>query len=210
MENKKTSVLIADDHPLILEGLVKQFEACKSFHIIGIANNGEKAWQLFNEHTPQIAILDIEMAGMDGIELTAKIKAANTSTKVVLLTMHTSPWIIAQAKKANPDSILLKSMPLKDIVNSINLVLEYGCFFPLEIEKLIKRNSHEFSSIQSISNREMEVLKLISEGYTTHQIAEKLFLSENTIETYRKNLLIKFETPNVACLIKKAVELGVI
>jgi DNA-binding NarL/FixJ family response regulator len=210
MNKQKNTILIADDHPLILEGIIKQIEANNSFEIVGIANNGKKAWELFMQFKPLITILDIEMAEMDGIELTQKIKEQQPETRVILLTMHTSPWIIAKAKKANPDCILLKSMPSIEIVSSIYRVLKNGSYFPPEIDNIIKRNTHELSSIQSLSCRELEVLKLIAEGNTTQQIADKLCLSVNTIETYRKNLLLKFETPNVAGLVKKAAELGII
>lgn len=210
MNKQKNTILIADDHPLILEGIIKQIEESNSFEIVGIANNGKKAWELFMQFKPRITILDIEMAEMDGIELTQKIKEQQPETHVILLTMHTSPWIIAKAKKANPNCILLKSMPSIEIVSSIYRVLKNGSYFPPEIENIIKHNTDELSSIQSLSCRELEVLKLIAEGLTTQQIADILCLSVNTIETYRKNLLLKFEIPNVAGLVKKAAKLGII
>jgi len=208
--NKKLTLLIADDHPLILEGLVKQIEADNIFKIIAVANNGDTAWQLFKKNNPDIAILDIEMNGTNGIELTEKIKKEYPETKVILLTMHTSPWIISQAQNANPNCILFKNMSSQDILNAIHIVNEKETFIPTEIERIINQNSIDLTNIQSLTKREVEVLKLISEGNTTQQIADTLFLSVNTIETYRKNLLLKFETPNVAGLVKKAAELGII
>ena len=202
--------MLADDHSLILEGMIKQFELSSLYEIVGVADNGKKAWDIFESEYPDICILDIEMAHFDGIELAEMIKAKKPDTKVVLLTMHTSPWIIARARKANPNSILLKTMSCQEILNALTKIIEYENYFPTEIERLIKKNSQELITLSSVSSREHEVLKLIAEGLTTQQISEKLFLSVNTIETYRKNLLLKFEISNVAGLIRKATEMGII
>jgi DNA-binding NarL/FixJ family response regulator len=203
-------VLLADDHSLILEGLIKQLETTSLYRIIGIAENGKDAWDIYNKENPEICVLDIEMANIDGIELTERIKGNNPNTIVILLTMHKSPWIIAKAHKANPNSILLKSMNCTELLAAIDHTVANGRYFHPEVLRMIKQNSLEIDNIQALTTRELEILSLIAEGLTTQKIAEKLFLSVNTIETYRKNLLLKFDTPNMAGLIKKAFELGVI
>lgn len=155
-------------------------------------------------------LLDIEMPGDNGIDLTMRIKQHNPNTKVILLTMHTQPWIIAYAYKAQPDGILIKNSPPTEIVQAIKSVLHGNTYYSPEVELLIRKNNKTFANLLTLTQREREVLKLLSNGDTTKMIAEQLCLSENTIETYRRNLLLKLETPNVACLIKKASEMGLI
>ncbi len=203
-------VLLADDHPIILEALLKRLESSSVYQIIGLAKNGKEAWDIFHKQDPEICILDIEMSYMDGIELTEKIKCKNPKTIVILLTMHRSPWIIAKAHKANPNGILLKNMNTTELLSSINCTISTGSYFHPDVLSIIRSNSQEIDSMQSLTDRELEILKLIAEGLTTQKIAEKLFLSVNTIETYRKNLLLKFTTPNMAGLIKKAFEFGIL
>lgn len=210
MDTKIKTILIADDHPLILDGLIKQIETEPLFKIIAKANSGKEAWKLYLEKNPDICIFDIEMGEMDGIKLTEEIKKLNPNTKIILITMHTSPWIISKAMEAKPNSILLKHMSANKIMTAIHEVLESGNYLPNEVDHILHNQSREIKSILSVSGRESEVLQLIACGNTTQQIAEKLCLSVNTIETYRKNLLLKFETPNVAGLVKKATELGII
>lgn len=210
MDCKVTTILIADDHPLLLEGLVKQIETCYSFKVIGKASNGIQAWEQFINLKPDITILDIDMDGIDGIQLTEKIKSYDGKAKVILLTMHTEPWTLIKAKNVKPNGILLKNISPNEIVNSIKKVLKGEKIFSPEIYQIVNDCTIDYDSILSLTTREIEVLKLITHGNTTIQIAEKLFLSVNTIETYRKNLLLKFDTPNVAALVKRATEMGML
>lgn len=202
--------LIADDHPLITDGLVKLLQNEPDIEVVFVASNGKQAWENYQLQTPELSILDIDMGELDGIQLTERIKAFNTNSKVVLLTMHTVPWILARAKKAKPNGILLKSMSPNEIVCSIKRIINGERVFSHEINQILNSCNVDYDSIQSLTSRELEVLKLISKGLTTSQISENLFLSVNTIETYRKNLLLKFDTPNVASMIKRASEMGIL
>ncbi|HOG18931.1 MAG TPA: response regulator transcription factor [Salinivirgaceae bacterium] len=203
-------VLLADDHSLIVEGLIKLLETDSMYEVIGIAKNGKEAWDIYEKHNPEICILDIEMAHIDGIELTEKIKAKNPKTIVILITMHKSPWIIAHALNAKPNSILLKNMNCEDLHAAINSTVSTGSYFHSDVLGMIEHNSQRIDNILSVTSREREVLALIAEGLTTQTIADRLCLSVNTVETYRKNLLLKFGAPNMVGLIKKATDLGVI
>jgi DNA-binding NarL/FixJ family response regulator len=210
MSKQPITVLIADDHPLIIDGLARHIESQANLRLLGTATNGHSAWEEYLRLNPEIVLLDIEMPGDNGIDLTVRIKQHNPTTKVILLTMHTQPWIIAHACKAKPDGILIKNSHPSEIVQAIKSVMHGNIFYSPEVELLIRRNNKTIDNLLTLTQREREVLKLLSNGDTTKMIAEKLFLSENTVETYRRNLLFKLETPNVACLIKKASELGLI
>jgi two-component system response regulator NreC len=203
-------ILIADDHPLISDGLAKLIQGEKQFVLAGIAADGIQAWELYLNTNPDIAILDINMKGLDGIQVTEKIKKYNEQTKVVLFTMHKEPWILARARKSKPNGILLKSQTPQEILTSLKRIVSGEKIIDFEILQILDDCSTDLEPILTLTARETEILKLISQGYTTAKIAEKIFLSVNTIETYRKNLLFKFDTTNVASLIQQAAKFGIL
>ena len=172
--------------------------------------NGIEAWDSFVQLNPDVCILDIAMDSMDGIELTKKIKQKNWQVKVLLLTMHTQPWLIYRAKEANPDAILLKNMESSEILNAINQVNSGLKVFSLEIQEAISQGALLNRALLSLTLRETEILKLISTGLSTRAIAEKTLISVNTVETYRKNLFKKFEVGNMAELVSKAYKLNMV
>jgi DNA-binding NarL/FixJ family response regulator len=191
-------ILIADDHPLISDGLAKLIQGEKQFVLAGIAADGIQAWELYLNTNPDIAILDINM------------KKYNEQTKVVLFTMHKEPWILARARKSKPNGILLKSQTPQEILTSLKRIVSGEKIIDFEILQILDDCSTDLEPILTLTARETEILKLISQGYTTAKIAEKIFLSVNTIETYRKNLLFKFDTTNVASLIQQAAKFGIL
>lgn len=204
------TVLLADDHALILDGLIQQLEQTPNLSVVAQTNRGEDVWELFLRHAPTLCILDIELGSVDGIELAKKIKEHNPSTLVVLLTMHTSPWVLARAQSIEPNAILLKDSPCCEIIEALNQVIETGSYTHPMVGRILRSNSMELEYLSSLSEREVEVLHLISQGFTTRDIATQLNLSENTIETYRKNLLLKFDASNMASLVKLASDWGIL
>ncbi len=204
------TVLIADDHPLIIEGLVKQIECEASFKIVSQTSNGIAAYDAFKTLKPDIAVLDIDMEGMSGIDLTLKIKKENPATKVLLVTMHTEPWITFKAKAANPDGILLKNAPTGELIKALSAILQGEKVFSTEVQNSIMEGSIMNQALLNLTTRETEILKLIARGLSSKDMSKQLFISVNTVETYRKNLFQKFEVNNMAALVKKAIELGIV
>ncbi len=204
------TVLIADDHPLILEGLVKQIESEKDFKIIARAQNGREAWDIYKKEHPDVLVLDIDMDEINGIDLTTKIKKENPLAKILLLTMHTEPWIIYRAKTANPDGILLKNSSIIEIISALKEILRGNQVYSQDVQNHIMEGSLMNQALLKLTTRETEVLKLIARGLSSKDIAEELCISINTVETYRKNLFLKFKVGNMAALIKKAIETGVV
>jgi len=203
-------VLLADDHALVLEGLTKQLNESDALYVVASTTKEEEIWELFVKNHPDLCVIDIEMGHTDGIEIAKKIKDYRPDTMTALLTMHTSPWILARAQSISPNAILLKSSPCCDIIEALTQVIETGSYTHPMVGRILRSNSMELEHFSSLSEREIEVLQLISQGLTTRDIATQLNLSENTIETYRKNLFIKFEAPNMAFLVKRASDLGII
>lgn len=205
MEKSFYTILICDDHPLVLDGLVNLIEHSPRFKVIGQTTNGIKAWELYQLILPDIVLTDIEMPGLDGIELTKKIKELNCRAKILMLTMHQEPWILAKAFAAKPDGIVSKNLNAIEIKHTIEQIIGDKTVFSPEFLEIIKSSNNQIHCY-GLTIKEKEVLLKICEGKTSREIARDMKLTENTIEQYRKNLFAKLKVCNVASMVKLALE----
>ena len=186
--NDKIQIVIADDHPVLLEGIVsiiqKDFPDC----IVHKATNGAEALQLILKHNPIITILDIEMPILDGIEVAKKIKQQKIPTKIIFLTLHKERSFFEEIKKLNVSGYVLKEFSIDQISRCIKLVLNNKKYFSKEIEEYIEEPIIDFSIF---TKTELNVLRLIAKNKTTKEIADMLFVSTKTIESHRYNICKK-------------------
>ena len=183
-------ILIADDHPLTLQG-TKSFVQSFGYTVIDTCSNGIAALNLINLHVPDIAILDIDMPGMDGLDVAEKILLSKLKTKIVLLTMHKEMTVYERAKEIGVFGYVLKEHAqneLEDCLKKVALGNEYVSAF-LD-EELINNSSLEAEMLQ-LTFSEKKILELIKIQKTNKQIAQSLFLSERTIEGHRRNIIEK-------------------
>lgn len=183
-------ILIADDHPLTLQG-TKSFVQLFGYTVIDTCSNGIAALNLINLHVPDIAILDIDMPGMDGLDVAEKILLSKLKTKIVLLTMHKEMTVYERAKEIGVFGYVLKEHAqneLEDCLKKVALGNEYVSAF-LD-EELINNSSLEAEMLQ-LTFSEKKILELIKIQKTNKQIAQSLFLSERTIEGHRRNIIEK-------------------
>lgn len=195
----KTTIYIADDHQIVIDGLMLLMRFEEQFIISGIANDGETALNEICRLKPDIALLDVRMPKKDGLSITRHLKENQLPTKVIILSMHGDKRYIHDARSFGADGYLLKNTGKQELLKAIHEVLNGKTYFTQAIE--------ETSSPASLlTPREMEVLKLLVNEQTNAQIAEKLKLSQFTIETHRKNIMKKVGAKNTAGLIKFAIE----
>ncbi len=133
MNKRLTTILIADNHPLMLEGLAKLIESDAEYSLVGQATNGNQAMELYHTHKPDLSILEIKMDRLTGIEVTKKIKKVDKYAKVILFTMHLELWAILSAKKVNPEGIILK----KDTTDELKIAIKKSC---CRLSLLLPRN----------------------------------------------------------------------
>lgn len=210
-------VFLVDDHDIVRQGIVALLENENSIQIIGEASNGSEALDAINKLKPDVVIMDINLPGANGIEYTRKIKSAFPQVKVLALAMHDHESYLLDMLEAGASGYILKDTSREELVFAITKVGNDGMYIDPEftISILKKYKSGGVTKAQTklktnITEREMDVLKLIAQGLTNIEMAQKLFTSVRTIETRRKNLLVKTGTTNTATLIKFAVQNGII
>ncbi|SFA72147.1 response regulator transcription factor [Algoriphagus aquimarinus] len=191
MSSQKPTVIIADDHPILLKGLY-DFLSDMGLDIIGMANEGQSALDLIIKFNPQLAILDMEMPKKTGLEIAADCKKLGLSTKVILLTLHKEIYLYHQAKELNLSGYILKEFALDDLSKAVSKVLAGGQFFSEKIFEGLKENKYQ-SGENPLTPSEVKILRLLADGLSTKEIANKLFISERTVDKHRSNMIVKLQ-----------------
>ncbi len=198
MGKKKTSVLVCDDHPIFREGLSRLVKEQESLELIGEYGDGNPAIQKIRELKPEIAVLDISMPEMDGIEVARLIQDENLPTKIVILTMYKEKVYFDRAMDAGVMGYLLKENATVDLLSCINKVSKGEYYVSsllsgllIEREKQIKSFRQEIPAIETLTETERKVLRLIAENKTSKEIAANLFISYRTVENHRQHICDK-------------------
>ncbi|MCY7387649.1 MAG: response regulator transcription factor [Burkholderiales bacterium] len=209
-------VLLADDHALVLAGIRALVEELGDTQIVAEANNGRDAVALAKQHKPDLVIMDISMHELNGIEATAQIMAEVPSTKVLILSMHTTEDFVRRAIKAGAAGYLVKDSAPLDLKMAIAAVLRDEIYLSPRVSKHVvagflhgKPHQNE-SSMDALTARQREILQMIAEGKSTKQIAFQLDVSIKTVETHRAALMERLDIHDVAGLVLYAVRHGVI
>lgn len=211
-------ILIADDHPLIAEGIKNTFENLKDYQVVTIAKNGKEALEFISKHLVDIALLDIDMPIMDGIECAKKIISDFDEVKVAMLSMHQESSIIKNLIEIGVKGYMLKTIPSEELLQAIKNIYNGKEYFSSDVTKaLLTEDSSGFHKykktsplVEDLTTREKEIIKYISQGFTNIQIGEKLFISPRTVDTHRTNIMRKIDVHNVASLIRFAFQNGLI
>lgn len=219
---KKIRILIADDHDVVRSGL-RMLLRKPEFAIVAEAVNGEEAVRLVDKHHPDVAILDISMPVLDGIEATRQIKQQHPDVQVVILTVHEDEEYAYQVLRAGASAYLLKNAGKKEIFEAIRSASKGERFFSPGISRMItdrfvKRADDQKRDTgiqrrpvnQELTEREVQVLQFIAQGYTNRQIADVLSLSFRTINTHRANLMQKLDIHDTAGLVRHAITTGLV
>ena len=205
------NILIVDDHQVLADGIKALLSQEDDFKIVHHCIDGRSTMDYLQEQElPKLILLDINLPDTNGIQLCKDILEKYPSMKILALTMHHEPEMISQMVKAGVHGYLLKNTSQEELVSAIHKVYEGENYFSKTVtDRLLqgmqKQNKHT-SSIQKITRREKEILKLIIEEMTTEEIAEKLFISPTTVISHRKSLLRKLNAKNTAGLVKAAYE----
>ncbi|MRX69519.1 two component transcriptional regulator, LuxR family [Flavobacterium resistens] len=211
---KKINLLIADDHTMFLQGIVSLLEQESEINIVGKAINGIDALEIIKTKKPDLVILDISMPEMDGIELSKILKKDFPEVKILIVSTHSNVKIISRLIRIGVNGYLLKNAEKSELLKAIHSIASGENYFSEETEEKHLANhlkiEKQVSILTELSSREKEILVLIAHEYNTAEIAEKTFISLNTVNTHRRNLLSKLNAKNTAGLVKYAVENGLV
>jgi len=209
------SVLIADDHKIMLAGLRSLLEKQTDFDVVGEADNGRRAVQMAQEKKPEVVVMDVSMPDLNGIEATKQIIESLPETRVIALSMHSDKRFVIGMLRAGASGYLLKDCASQELANAILQVARGKKYLSPEItgvvidDVLLAGSSEEEATAASqLSPREREVLQLIAEGWSTKQIASHLYVSIKTIETHRRQIMKKLDLHAIADLTKYAIREG--
>ncbi len=189
------NILLADDHPIFREGLSKIIQTEKAYKVANLAGNGTDALKIIRDKKPEIAVLDISMPGLSGIEICKIIAAEKLSTHPIILTMYNEEEYLEEALENDVRGYLLKESTTTEIIDCIKTVLQGGFYISKELTDYILKNKKTNSSkneimqqLEKLTPSERQILKLISENKTSTQIAKELFVSFRTIQNHRMNI----------------------
>jgi NarL family two-component system response regulator LiaR len=201
MENsmgESITVMIVDDHEMVRRGAASYLEAQEDIHVIAEVESGEDALELALEYVPDVVLMDLVMPGMDGVEVTRKFKDLSPRTQIIILTSYHEDEHIFPALQAGAISYLLKDVKAAELVEAIRRAAHgEATLHPRIAERVIKefrvRDPNKRRLFTELTEREMEVLKLIANGYTNKKIADQLVISVGTVKGHVSNILSKLQ-----------------
>jgi len=213
----KTRILIADDHAMLREGMRNLLEEEKDFQVVGEAANGEEAVRLVGELKPDIALMDIVMPKLNGLEATKQIKQLSPATSVLILTAYSDIRYIVELLEAGASGYLLKDAPGKEVVKAIRAVRAGESVLDPEVtRKLVQRlaglsrSQEERATAGQLTAREMEILRWAARGLSNKEISEKLFISLRTVKAHMTNIFNKLGCSSRTDAIIKGLKQGYI
>ncbi|MCC6725787.1 MAG: response regulator transcription factor [Saprospiraceae bacterium] len=205
------NVVLADDHKIVVDGLVSILKEEEDINIVGTAYNGQQALEIIKENKVDIAVIDIEMPVMTGIQLSKYLNEHHPEVKVLILSMYKTQDFVEQIVSAGAKGYVLKNKGSEELVKAIRYIHDGQSYIGQEITDVLiealkaKSGKAEQPNIQ-FTKREKEILALIAQGLTSIKIGEKLFIAPSTVDTHRRNLIEKTGVANSKELIRVALE----
>lgn len=210
MNRSNLSVIIIEDHSIIVEGLSSILSHAEGLSFDGSFYNAKDALAFLRDHKVDIILLDIGLPDISGIELCSILKRQFKDIRIIAITNHTEKSVITEMLASGADGYLLKNSSKQLLIEAIFQVSKKQFIMPAELQRILFSPTIETSDVPRLTAREKEILQLVSQGITTSSIASKLFVSIQTVETHRRNLMQKLKVSNSPSLIRRATELGLL
>ena len=205
-QSEKATLLIIEDNEIVALGLKTLIGSNPALSTVDCATNARQAIQLTVNHPYNLYIIDVELPDMTGIELVRSLKTLSPDSAFIFHTIHDELWTLRQMINSGANAIVMKSDDTSELLAAIGQVLEGNNYFSAHFRQACEEMEH----YQTLSDREIEILRLIAEGLPSKDIAERLFVSQNTIEFHRKRIMRKLGVTNMAQLVKEGFAKGYI
>lgn len=208
-----TRILLVDDHRVVVEGLRTLLNDENDLNVVGLAKDGRSAIAMVDQLSPDVVIMDVTMPGLNGIEATAQIVKDHPKTRVLALSTHTDGRHVRSMLEAGAHGYVTKEMAGPELLQAIREVSHGRKYLSSDVTEsvvdgYVKKVAEDRSAMSTLSGREREVLQLLAEGLTSGEIADRLTISTNTVDTHRRNLMKKLDLHSVAELTKYAIREG--
>lgn len=210
-------IIIVDDHQMFLEGLCALLQGEPQVKVVDVALNGRQLLEKIKDVEIDVVVSDINMPEMDGIELSKQLKKEYPKIKTLILSTHNDAQMVGKCIQNDVDGYLLKNAEKQELLKALTTIVEGEKYFAEEVKSEYMKTvfseggvTKEKESLAPLSRREKEILVHIAMELTTQEIAEKLFISQNTVNTHRKNLMSKLNAKNTAGLVKYAIQQGLL
>ncbi|MDQ6886203.1 MAG: response regulator transcription factor [Gemmatimonadota bacterium] len=217
MSSDLIRVVLADDHAVVRSGLKAVLGAAPDITVVGEAINGEQAVALVDRHHPDVVIMDLDMAGMNGLSATKAIAPRENAPKILILTMHTEEEYLVPLLQAGAAGYLVKSVADRELVDAVRTVARGEMYVQASGARVLARGvakkdpaAEERARFEKLTERERSVLVMVAQGYTAPQIGEKLFISPKTVDTYKQRINEKLALTHRADYVKMALRLGLL
>jgi DNA-binding NarL/FixJ family response regulator len=213
--NTTIRMLLAEDHTIVRAGIRALLQSLEGIEVVAEAGDGREAIRLIGIHNPDIVLMDIGMAGLNGLEATARITKEFPHVHVVILSMYASEEYVLQALRAGAVGYLIKDADMAELEIAIRAVAREETYLSPAVSKhvvadYVRRVGGEPSSLERLTRRQREILQLIAEGHSTQEIAQMLSISVKTVETHRSQLMERLDIHDVASLVRYAIRMGLI
>lgn len=206
-------ILLAEDHTLVRAGIRSLLDRIGGMQVVAEASDGQEAVRLARKHKPQLVVMDIAMAGLNGLEATRRIRSETPDARILILSMHANEQYVHQALQAGASGYLLKDAATEELELAINAALKGQTYLSPRISRRLVDDylkQGEGNPADQLTPRQREILQLIAEGQSTRAIAERLHVSVKTVETHRAQLMDRLDIHDVPGLVRFAIRTGVI
>ncbi len=214
---KKVRLLIADDHKIFRQGIKKLLEEEPDLQVVGEAADGREVVKKATELKPDVILMDIAMANLNGLEATKQIKKVLPESKIIMLTMHKNEEYVLQSFQAGASGYILKEGAVEELVSAIRSINQDKSFLSPTVSKTLvdaylrkMETGKTETPFDLLTDREREVLQLIAEGFTNREVAKQLFISVKTVEAHRAHIMQKLNIHDIAKLVKYAIQKGLV
>jgi DNA-binding NarL/FixJ family response regulator len=212
---KKVRVLVADDHTLVRGGIRALLASIEGVQVVAESGDGHEALELIARHLPDVALIDIGMPGLSGLEVAKRSRHAAPGTRIVILSMHADPSYVTQALRAGAAGYLLKGASVEELPLALAAVMRGETYLTPKVsrsvvEGFLRDTSGDADPLAGLTGRQREILQLVAEGKSTKEIAGLLGVSVKTIETHRARLMERLDIHDLAGLIRFAIRAGLI
>lgn len=212
---KSIRVILADDHHLVRAGIRSLLESIEGVEVLADCGDGREALDLIDEHRPDVAVLDIGMPGLNGLEVARRVSQLSQTTRIIILSMYADPSYVRQALKAGVSGYLLKGAAVSELSLALSAVMQGEKYLTPKVsqtvvEGFLREGENDGEPVEDLTQRQREILQLIAEGRSTREMAEMLDVSVKTIETHRSRMMDRLGIRDVPGLVRFAIRAGLI